>query len=63
MKSETQNIYNFCMEKKKKKNVKHTHTQKVRNYGNYFLLCWLRSDVRKKKKETLQKYCHFFICS
>lgn len=55
MKSETQNIYNFCMEKKKEE----CKTKKREN-GNYFLLCWLRRGVEKKK---LQKYCHFFICS
>lgn len=58
LKSETQNIYNFCMEKKKKE----CKTPKKWENGNYFLLCWQRSGVRKKRK-CYKKYCHFFICS
>lgn len=58
LKSETQNIYNFCMEKKKE-----CKTPKKWENGNYFLLCWQRSGVRKKKRKCYKKYCHFFICS
>lgn len=47
MKSETQNIYNFCMKKKECKTK-----QKTWENGNYFLLCWLRSGVRKKCYEN-----------
>lgn len=62
MKSETQNIYNFCMEKKKKKNVKHTHTKSEKLWKLFFIVL-AEKRRQEKKKETLQKYCHFFICS
>lgn len=54
MKSETQNIYNFCM---KKKNVK----QKVRKWKLFFIV--LGKKRRQDDNHYNKTFCHFFICS
>lgn len=55
MKSETQNIYNFCMEKKKEKNVKQKNMRKWK----LFFIVLAKEEAPGKKKSSQKKYRHF----
>lgn len=60
MKSETQNIYNFCMEKKKK-NVNH---KKVRKWKLFFIvLAKMRRQEKKGYKNTVISSFVANVCS
>lgn len=52
MKSETQNIYNFCMEKKKEECKTHTHTKSEKLWKLFFIVLAEKRRQEKKKRNV-----------